>query len=257
MASYLHLLEGERPDKILADLGMSSLQLDLPERGFSFHYPDAPLDLRMNPEEGVPAWQYLQDMDLRSLILLLREIGGLRDPRPVALQLKNNLPRTMGELREVLASYRFREKRGNLENRVLLALRVALNQELELLYALLVELPFYAKPGSRVVFLTYHSAEDHLVKWAFRAYARGELPPPPPFLKILMGKDLPVDPISWYESWVEKEKGSFSPSFSKKSFPPGRILTPKPLFPTPEEIARNPRSHSAHLRAFQFGEAMR
>lgn len=252
LGRHLDLVQGKKPRKILADLGISSLQLDLAQRGFSFHYPDAPLDLRMNQEEGVPAWEWLRGVEIQRLTLLLKELGGLQDPRAVAHRLKHSLPRTMGELKEIVAPLRFREPRKNLENRILHTLRIVINQELELLYALLIELPFVVARGARVVFLTYHSAEDHLVKWAFRAYAKGTFPPLPRLFKMFDGTAPGADPLSWYQFYITKQKGERFLFSQEEGLFRGRILTPKPVLAQTAELSQNPRSHSAHLRAFEF-----
>ena len=165
-------------DVVLVDLGVSSMQHDTPARGFSYKYP-GPLDLRMNPSRGDPAWRLLAELDEDALEGLLREnadepharlIARLltREPvttthaleRVVRLELTKTLP-TLGKA-DVKRSVR----------RTFQALRIAVNDEFMALEALLRSLPACLVPGGRVAVLTFHSGEDRRVKKAFQAGRR-------------------------------------------------------------------------------------
>lgn len=248
---HLKVLKGRKPHMILGDLGISSLQLDSPERGFSFHNPDAPLDLRMDPTTGIPAWRWIELEEENFLARWFRVIAGIPSARRLAKKIKHNLPHTMGELTELLKPLHSPGVRKNLENRLLLALRLAVNEELLQLFLVLDEIPSIVARGARVVFLTYHSAEDHLVKWAFRVWAQGKDFQAPQWLLTLY-ESLPsfkkrqLRERSSLSIKEREKKGKSSPAIR------GQILTRKPLRPSRQEIQHNPRSHSAHLRAFQF-----
>lgn len=164
-------------DVIVADLGVSSMQVDDPARGFS--YLPGPLDMRMNPSEGEPAWQLLDRLDEEALAALLTEnadephaglIAGLLKQKPiktthalerfVRLGLNKALPNL--EKAEVKMSVR----------RTFQAIRITVNNEFSALDALLRSLPQCLAPGGRAAILTFHSGEDRRVKKAFQAGAR-------------------------------------------------------------------------------------
>ncbi|HEX3817466.1 MAG TPA: 16S rRNA (cytosine(1402)-N(4))-methyltransferase RsmH, partial [Chthoniobacterales bacterium] len=157
-------------DLILADLGVSSMQLDDPARGFSFKQ-DGPLDLRMNPSRGLPASALLQKLSAEKLARLLHENADESDPRlaaalagksfsstrALAAAVRDALPRRKDE--EVDLSVR----------RVFQALRIAVNDEFSALETFLRNLPVCLRAGGRVAVLTFHSGEDRRVKKAFEA----------------------------------------------------------------------------------------
>jgi 16S rRNA (cytosine1402-N4)-methyltransferase len=181
---------------ILADLGVSSMQLDDPGRGFSWKR-DAPLDLRMNPERGQPAGVLLLRMKKKEIEDLLRRSGdephapeiaaALRETIEARLRsadnhLLRNLPllRTSDVAAAVELAYKGRTSRDASEakksslQRTFQAIRILVNDELTALEAFLRDLPFCLAPGGRVAILTFHSGEDRLVKKAFAAgHARG------------------------------------------------------------------------------------
>jgi 16S rRNA (cytosine1402-N4)-methyltransferase len=160
-------------DLILADLGVSSMQLDNPDRGFT--YKEAgPLDMRMNPSRGEPASRLLAHLSVEKLARLLEEnadephaqlIAGLLKPHPIATT--SDLGRRVGE--GVAAAYPRAGKREVEASirRTFQALRIAVNDEFSALDALLRYLPMCLNPGGRVVILTFHSGEDRRVKKAF------------------------------------------------------------------------------------------
>jgi 16S rRNA (cytosine1402-N4)-methyltransferase len=165
-------------DAILADLGVSSMQLDNPARGFS-HKHDGPLDMRMNPQRSVSARELLQKIRADKLIVLLQEnadesraallaeaLAG-RDfagTRALASAVTKVLPRGIDE-----------SEAGSTLSRVFQALRIAVNDEFSALDTFLRELPRCLRPGGRVAVLTFHSGEDRRVKKAFQAAAHGGL----------------------------------------------------------------------------------
>ena len=184
-------------DFLMADLGVSSMQIDNPSRGFSYKL-DGDLDLRLNPENGVPAWQRLMDMNRDEIIGMLEE----NSDEPYAAQIANvlmnmkkkgNPVKTTTDLRlaiedalgltienRQITSSRKEinalsqdEKKDLLKKtcqRVFQAIRIDVNSEFEVLEAFLTKLPDVMKSGGRVAILTFHSGEDRLVKRAFKEY---------------------------------------------------------------------------------------
>jgi 16S rRNA (cytosine1402-N4)-methyltransferase len=173
------VLAGERPaDVILLDLGVSSMQLDTPARGFNYKTP-GPLDMRMNPTRGEPAYALFDRLDERALSELLEENADEPHAAVIARLLKDARPRTTHAL-ERLVRLGLTSELGNLARtdvkmsirRTFQALRVAVNHEFAALDALLRALPRCLAPGGRVAVLTFHSGEDRRVKAAFKAGAR-------------------------------------------------------------------------------------
>lgn len=162
-------------DLILADLGVSSMQHDNPERGFS-HRGVGPLDMRMDPTRGAPASQLLASISEVSLTAVLREHADEPQAELIAGILKRELPVTTHALTR-LVRLGLTEARPDLPKadvkmsvrRTLQALRIAVNDEFPALEALLQVLPQCLKPGGRVAILTFHSGEDRRVKKAFLA----------------------------------------------------------------------------------------
>jgi len=162
-------------DGMLFDLGVSSLQVDRPERGFSFA-ADGPLDMRMDPSRGRPAQQLLKRLSPKELEQVLREYGEERYARRIAKAIKQAVGttglRTTGELAEVVM--RAMPRRGGRihpATRTFQALRIYTNRELEELEAALAALPGLLKHNGRAVVISYHSLEDRMVKRAFREHA--------------------------------------------------------------------------------------
>ncbi|HUH07244.1 MAG TPA: 16S rRNA (cytosine(1402)-N(4))-methyltransferase RsmH [Egibacteraceae bacterium] len=222
---------------VLYDLGVSSMQLDRAERGFSFR-GDAPLDMRMNPDEGQTAAELIDSVDVAELARLLRVYGEERFAGRVARAIIRARPiSTTGALAAIVDEAVPAASRGRTHpaTRTFQALRIAVNDELDRFSASLpqaLELiapaaPPSAEPapdgrrGGRIVVLAYHSLEDRLAKRAFADAARGCICPP----------DLPVcgcgrEPIV-------------------------RLLTRGAERPSPQEIERNPRARGAKLRAVE------
>jgi 16S rRNA (cytosine1402-N4)-methyltransferase len=180
-------------DVILADLGVSSMQLDDPRRGFSWKH-DVPLDLRMNPRRGIPAGELLLKMQKEEIEDFLRRLGDEPEAAGIAaalhetiearrgsspLHLQRNLPlsllRTSDVTRAVELAYEGRTSRDASEakksslQRTFQAIRILVNDEMAALDAFLRDLPYCLAPGGRVAILTFHSGEDRRVKKAFRA----------------------------------------------------------------------------------------
>src|SRR5689334_7257145 len=166
-------------DMILADLGVSSMQLDNPARGFTYKEP-GPLDLRMNPQRGEPAFEIVAKLDEVKLAAILRENADEPHADLVARLLKEKPVKTTQALDRLvrfgIAAKHPRSTKPDLKmsvRRTLQALRIAVNDEFGALDALLRALPRLMNPGGRVAILTFHSGEDRRVKHAFRDGLRG------------------------------------------------------------------------------------
>ena len=216
---------GVGADAILLDLGLSSMQIDRPERGFSYA-TDAPLDMRMDPSDEPSAAEVIATYDERALEEMFRMYGEERYARQIARGIvrrrdEESIDRT-GQLVDVVrasipAPARFGE--GHPAKRVFQALRIEVNHELQSLEAGLPAAFDMLRPGGRLAVISFHSLEDRIVKRFIRARAKGCTCPP----------ELPVCVCG-------KE-------------PEARVLTPKPVRPSAHEIDDNPRAASARLRA--------
>ena len=170
-------------DFVLADLGVSSMQIDNPERGFSYKN-EGPLDLRLNPEAGIPASQRLKESSREELEWMLRD----NSDEPYAAQIartisskirKNQAIETTTQLaetiREALSFLPEKEQKDAVKKscaRVFQALRIDVNSEFEVLDAFLQKLPSVMTPGGRIAILTFHSGEDRMVKKSFKEFER-------------------------------------------------------------------------------------
>ncbi len=212
-------------DMLYLDLGMSSMQVDAWARGFSYAY-DAPLDMRMDPEQELTAEEIVNTWDERRLARLLREYGEERYATPIA--------RAIGRARrheELASTHQLVDAiktavpvpaqfaGGHPARRTFQALRIAVNDELVQLEQALPSAWALLAPGGRLAAIAFHSLEDRLVKRFLADRARGCVCPP----------ELPVCACG-------RE-------------PEGELLTRRAVAPTPGEVAANPRSRSAHLRA--------
>lgn len=166
-------------DFILADLGVSSMQIDNPERGFSYKF-DGPLDLRLNPEKGISAAERLKEVDQRELEGMLVEnadepyaaeiskaiVTAMKNGEAVdtTTKVKEIIERTL----EFIPADKRKEAVKKSCQRTFQALRIDINSEFEVLYAFLEKLPYALAKGGRVAILTFHSGEDRLVKKMFK-----------------------------------------------------------------------------------------
>jgi 16S rRNA (cytosine1402-N4)-methyltransferase len=160
----------EQVDGILYDLGVSSMQLDEPGRGFSFR-SDAPLDLRLDPTRGEPAASFIADAGETELADVIFRYGEERHSRRIARALKARPPRTTGELASLVAGavhVSGRRERIHPATRTFQALRIAVNDELGALRESLDAAARVVRPGGRIAVISFHSLEDRIVKQRFR-----------------------------------------------------------------------------------------
>jgi 16S rRNA (cytosine1402-N4)-methyltransferase len=216
------LEEGLRPDLVYLDLGMSSMQVDTRERGFSYAY-DAPLDMRMDPSQALTAREILNTWDRRRIARVLREYGEERFADRIAGQIVRRRPlHTTFELNDAItaavpAPARFAG--GHPAKRTFQAIRIAVNGELAQLEDALPLAWELLPVGGRLAAITFHSLEDRRVKRFLADRARGCICPP----------DLPVCGCG--------------------RTPEAELVHRRSVVPTPGEVAANPRSKSARLRA--------
>ena len=225
--SGLERLTEERlsADIVYLDLGMSSMQVDTWQRGFSYAY-DAPLDMRMDPTQELSAHEIVNTWDERRIARLLREYGEERYAGQIARAIVRQRGRgeldTTQSLVDVVKSavpIPAQFAGGHPARRTFQALRIAVNDELAQLDAALPAVWDLLRPGGRMAAISFHSLEDRRVKRFLAARARGCVCPP----------DLPICGCG-HE-------------------PEAELLTRRAVAPTPGEVASNPRSKSAHLRA--------
>jgi 16S rRNA (cytosine1402-N4)-methyltransferase len=175
--SFAELANDQRPatiDGLIADLGVSSLQLGDPARGFSFQ-AEGPLDMRMNPMSGETAEQVVNHIDERELADVIYEFGEERRSRRIARAIVRSRPiRTTTQLVEVVsaAARSMKHERIHPATRTFQALRIFVNRELDDLKALMEAAPKVLKPGGRLVVISFHSLEDRIVKDATRDGAK-------------------------------------------------------------------------------------
>ena len=177
--SFAELANDQRPatiDGLIADLGVSSLQLGDPARGFSFQ-AEGPLDMRMNPMSGETAEQVVNHIDERELADVIYEFGEERRSRRIARAIVRSRPiRTTKQLVEVVSaaarSMKSKHERIHPAARTFQALRIFVNRELDDLKALVEAVPRVLKPGGRLVMISFHSLEDRIVKDALREGAK-------------------------------------------------------------------------------------
>lgn len=215
-------------DGVLFDLGVSSFQLDTPERGFSFR-TDAPLDLRMDRRQPTTAADLVSRLSEEEMVRLFLEAGLGRWARRIARAIITSRKRspitTTAQLADLVAATlpaAYRSKKIHPATQVFQALRIAVNDEIAALDEALAAAARHCNIGARIVVIAFHSSEDREVKRTFQ---------------ILAGK--PAPPPTYFTEELSLSQGQFT------------ILTKKPLVPSPEEVRRNPRSRSAKLRAVE------
>lgn len=191
-------------DAIVFDLGISSMQIDIAERGFSFR-ADAPLDMRMS-DVGKTAAELIDELSGADLTRILREYGDVKKAGIIANAIKRALPKTTFALRDLI--YNPRDVAP-----VFQALRIVVNDEMGEIERALGVVPEMLRPHGKCVCVTFHSLEDRIVKNTFRAWTT---PAGDPRMPVV---DAP------------------------------KFIALRPQTPTDDEVARNPRARSAHLRA--------
>jgi 16S rRNA (cytosine1402-N4)-methyltransferase len=216
--------EGLQADLVYMDLGMSSMQIDTWERGFSYSY-DAPLDMRMDPMQEMTAAELVNTWDERRISRLLRDYGEERYAGPIARAIVRTRARaelnTTQDLVDVIKSavpIPAQFAGGHPAKRTFQALRIAVNDELTQIDEALPLAWEILAPGGRLAAISFHSLEDRRVKRFLVEKSRGCICPP----------DLPIC-VCGHE-------------------PEAELLSRRAIAPTPGEIASNPRSRSAHLR---------
>jgi 16S rRNA (cytosine1402-N4)-methyltransferase len=213
----------ESVDGILLDLGLSSLQLNDPQRGMGFR-ADGPLDMRFDRSAGETAADLLNTLPAEEIAQILFRHGEERQAHRIAQAIVRNRPvSTTRELAELIVAVTKSGNRGartvHPATRTFQALRIAVNHELEELEAALPELMDHLGAKGRLAVISFHSLEDRLVKHAIRE-ASGR---------------------AWH-------RGTRKPPYADAPAPKFRDLTPRPVLPDAREIAANPRSRSAKLR---------
>ena len=213
-------------DGILLDLGVSSWQFDQGDRGFSYNY-DAPLDMRMDTRKDLSAAVIVNEYPEEEIRRILRDYGEEKFASNIASNIckarsKKKIETTF-ELNDIIKDSipaKFRAG-GHPSRQTYQALRIACNEELDVLENSLDEMADFLNPGGRFCIITFHSLEDRIVKNAFKRF-ENPCTCPPGFPQCVCGK-------------VSK----------------GKVITKKPIAPTDEEIEMNPRSRSAKLRVFE------
>ena len=212
----------EKVDGVLLDLGVSSPQLDEAERGMSFRF-DAPLDMRMDTTRGLTAAEWLAEAPVAEITRVLREYGEERFAyeiaKAIAAARTGGHVATTGQLAALVEkTVRTREPGQHPATRTFQALRICVNQELEELSLVLPQVVAALAPGGRLVVISFHSLEDRIVKRFMRDASR---PPQLPARLPVRAADLPK---------------------------PKLALVGKPVWPSDDEVAANPRSRSAVMR---------
>lgn len=217
----------EKVDGILADLGVSSYQIDNPERGFSYMAADAPLDMKMDSSQSFSAKDVVNDYGEYELFAVLRDLGEEPFAKVIARNIVNARAtkpiETCGELVDIIEKsvpYSAR-KGGHPAKRTFQALRIEVNKELDGLDKFVCDAADRLNPSGRIAIITFHSLEDRIVKHCFADLATGCICPP----------QLPVCVCN------HKAKGV--------------LVNKKPILPTQDEMDENPRSKSAKLRVFE------
>ncbi len=218
LKNFLKLYKAVPVNGILADLGISSHQIDVPERGFSTRF-EGLLDMRMDTKRKLMAKDVLKDYGEEQLCWLFREYGEIRNAKKVAktiVEKRKSTPlQTTTELKEILQPLSERGKENKFFAQVFQALRIEVNQELEALREFLEQSTDVLKKGGRLVVISYHSLEDKLVKNYFRA--------------------------GNFEGEIKKD-------FYGNPLVPLRVVTRKAIAPGADEILENSRARSARMR---------
>lgn len=228
MKNVIHGLGIEKVDGIILDLGVSSFQLDTPERGFTYRVEDAPLDMRMDDRQALTAKDIVNDYSEMDLFRIIRDYGEDRFAKNIAkhiVQARQIKPiETTGELNEIIKASipsKVRATGGHPSKRTYQAIRIELNHELDVLQDNLDDMIELLNDNGRICIITFHSLEDRIVKSNFK---KNENPCTCP-------SNFPVCVCG------NKSKG--------------HVVTRKPILPSEEELEVNSRSKSAKLRVFE------
>jgi len=220
-------LEIEKVDGIMLDLGVSSHQLDVAERGFSY-MADAPLDMRMDKRQTKTAYDIVNDYSEHELARIIREYGEDKFAQNIAkhiVAMRQKKPiETTGELNEAIRAaipMKIQKTLGHPSKRTFQAIRIELNEELEELRIALESMVELLKPGGRLCIITFHSLEDRMVKTMFKK-EENPCTCPPEFPVCVCGKK-----------------------------PRVKIISKKPVLPSDEEQEQNSRARSAKLRVLE------
>ena len=218
LKNNLKLLKQIPVDGLIADLGVSSFQFNTPNRGFSYRF-DARLDMRMNAHSNLDAEKVINQYDEADLLRVFRDYGELRESKKIARKIcerrQNKKIQTINELLEVVSGLVQKNKINQFLSKIFQAIRIEVNEEMDVLKKLLEQGREVIKPGGRFVVITYHSLEDRLVKNFFRS-------------------------------------GNFNGELQKDFY--GNVLKPfeeinrKPIIPDETELEANNRARSAKLR---------
>ena len=228
MKEELHRIGVEKVDGIVLDLGVSSFQLDTPERGFTYRDESAPLDMRMDDRQSLTAKDIVNGYSEMELYRIIRDYGEDKFAKNIAKHIVQERAKkpieTTGELTEIIRAsipMKVQVTGGHPAKRTFQAIRIELNKELEVLQNNLDDMIDLLNPGGRICIITFHSLEDRIVKTNFK---RNENPCTCP-------SDFPVCVCG------------------KKS--KGKVVTRKPILPSEEELEVNSRAKSAKLRVFE------
>lgn len=223
-ADLEQILNGRKADGVLIDLGVSSYQLDTPERGFSYRF-DAPLDMRMNPSDPVSAKDIVNTYTEEQLADIIFKYGEEKFSKRIAsniIKYRSISPiNTTFQLCDIISESippKFREKNSHPAKRTFQAIRIEVNHELDIIAPTVRTIASVLAPGGRCAIITFHSLEDRLVKQTINELSTG-CTCPKSFPVCVCGKK----PIL-------------------------KSITKKPILPSENEISENNRSHSAKLR---------
>ena len=227
MRSELHKIGIEKVDGIVLDLGVSSYQLDSAERGFTSR-EDAPLDMRMDQRQARTAKDIVNEYSELELFRIIRDYGEDKFAKNIAKHIVSAREKkpieTTGELTEIIKAAipaKLRMNGGHPAKKTFQAIRIELNQELEVLKNSLDDMIDLLNPGGRICVITFHSLEDRIVKTIFKT------------------NENPCTCPSTFPVCVCGKK------------PKGRVAVKKPIVPGPEELEENKRSKSSKLRVFE------
>ena len=228
MKEVLHDLGIDKVDGILLDLGVSSFQLDTPERGFTYRSEDAPLDMRMDDRQTLTAKDIVNEYSEMDLFRIIRDYGEDRFAKNIAKHIVSARAvkpiETTGELNAIIKGaipMKVQVTGGHPSKRTYQAIRIELNHELDVLRDNLDDMIELLDDGGRICIITFHSLEDRIVKSSFKK------------------KENPCTCPSNFPVCVCGNKSK------------GHVVTKKPILPSEKELEENSRSKSAKLRVFE------